>query len=98
MIKDPQQRVSAKMGFEYDQKIWKNYDFRCLKPKHKLATEDWPHHEMKAYRLAKTKPERLNVKEIKFDKYFFNFEDPYIFKEIMERKEKGEYMEKNIWL
>ena len=48
MIKDPQQRVSAKMGFEYDQKIWKNYDFRCLKPKHNLEAEEWPHHEMKA--------------------------------------------------
>ena len=80
------------MGFEYDQKILKNYDFRCLKPKHNLETEEWPHHEMKAYRLAKTKEELLNVKEIKFDKYFFNFEDPNIFKEMMKGKKR-----ENIW-
>ena len=60
--------------------MWKNYDFRCLKPKKGLKPEDWPHYEMNGYRAAKTKEELNNVMEIKFDKYFFNFEDTKIFK------------------
>ena len=77
------QTINAKFGFETDQKMWKNNDYRCLKPNLNLKPEEWPHYDMKGYRKASTKEELENVKEIKYDKYFFNFEDPKIFKEMM---------------
>ena len=56
--------------------MWKNYDFRCLKPKEGVPSAKWPHYEMKGYRAAKTQEELDKVEEIPFDKYFFNLEDP----------------------
>jgi hypothetical protein len=81
--KNKHQEVNSKMGFETDLKMRKSYDFRCLKPKAKITLAKWPHYEMSGYRNAKTKKELENVKEIKFDKYVFNFEDPDIFKQMM---------------
>ena len=72
--------------------MWKEYDYRCLKPKSKIKPEEWPHYEMNGYRNARTKNELDNVQEIKFDKYFFNFEDPKIFKEMIKGPKR-----KNIW-
>ena len=86
------QKVNAKFGFETDLKMWKHYDYRCLKPRKNLNPENWPHFEMQGYRTAKTKTEIENVEEIKFDKYFFNFEDPKIFEEMMKGKNR-----ENIW-
>ena len=90
--KDKQQKVTAVIGFETDLKMWKHYDFRCLKPKTKLKPEKWPHYEMIGYRAATTKKELEKVEEIKFDKYFFNFEDPKIFKDMIKGKKR-----KKIW-
>ena len=86
------QKINAEMGFKTDMKMWKNNDFRCLKPKEDLNPEEWPHYEMQGYRAAKNKEELENVKEIIFDKYFFNLEDPQIFMEMI----KGAKRE-NIW-
>ena len=71
--------VTAKTGFLVDMKMWKYYDFRCLKPVEGKESEVWPHYEMAGFRAAKSKQELDRVKEIKFDKYFFNMEDPDIF-------------------
>ena len=92
--KNKHQEVNSKMGYETDLKMWKSYDFRCLKPKAKIKPEKWPHYEMSEYRNAKTKQELENVKEIKFDKYFFNFEDPYIFKQMMKGSEREKIWKK----
>ena len=86
------QKVNSKIGFEADLKMWKYYDFRCLKPISNVNPEDWPHYEMNGYRLAKTKEELESVQEIKFDKNFFNLEDPHTFKKMMKGFEK-----ENIW-
>ena len=84
--------MNSKFGFETDLKMWKHYDYRCLNAKKSLHPENWPHFEMHGYRAAKTKSELKHVQEIKFDKYFFNFEDPNIFGEMV----NGENRE-NIW-
>ena len=86
------QKATFRIGFQTDQKMWKAYDYRCLKPKANLKPEDWPHYEMNGYRNAKTKQELEIVQEIKFDKYFFNFEDPLILKQMMKGAKR-----KNIW-
>ena len=86
------QKINAKIGFETDMKMWKNNDFRCLKPTDIHNPEEWPHYEMHGYRAAKNKEELEKVKEIRFDKYFFNLEDPQVFMEMI----KGENRE-NIW-
>ena len=62
--------------------MWKGHDYRCLKPDSNMKPENWPHYEMNGYRSSKSKQELDSVQEIKFDKYFFNFEDPLVFKEM----------------
>ena len=84
--------VDAVIGFGIDMKMWKNRDFRCLKPESSLDPENWPHYEMKGFRAAKNKDELENVEEIEFDKFFFNLEDPKVFKEMV----KGENRE-DLW-
>ena len=76
--------------------MWKYYDFRCLKPSKRTKSKDWPHFEMSGYRSAKNKEELKNVSEIKFDKYFFNLEDPKVFKEMM-KGSKREIIWKNTY-
>jgi len=83
---------NAQIGFEIDRKMWKSGDFRCLKPKEILEPENWPHYEMKGFRSASTKDQLNNVMEIKFDIFFFNFEDPKIFKEMMKGRKR-----KSLW-
>ena len=75
-------------------KMWKYYDFRCLKPKKDLTPEKWPHYEMIGYRAAKTKEELQRVKEIKFDKYFFNLEDPKVWKDMTDVKKASRIWKK----
>ena len=84
--------VDAMIGFGMDRTMWKNRDFRCLKPKSKLEPEYWPHYEMKGFRAAKTKDELENIEEVEFDKFFFNLEDPKVFNEMV----KGENRKK-VW-
>ena len=43
---------------------------------------------MSGYRVAKTKQELQNVKEIKFNRYFFNWEDPAVWKEMTDTASK----------
>ena len=66
--------------------MYKRYDYRCLKPLKNISSEKWPYYEMHGFRNAKTKKDLEQVKEIKYDKYFFNFEDPEVFKEMTSRK------------
>ena len=72
--------ISAKEGFLTDMKMYKNPDFRCLKPKKRLPPNKWPHYYMPKFRAAKNKDELQKVEEVPFDKYFLNFEDPKVFK------------------
>ena len=49
--------INAAMGFLTDMRMYKSYDFRCLKPDPNLPTEKWGHYEMHAYREATSKIE-----------------------------------------
>ena len=86
------QQVNARSGYQVDRKMWKDHDFRCLKPKKNIGPEKWPHHEMIDFREAKTKKELQMVKEVRFDKYFFNLEDPEVWKDMTDLKKAS-----NIW-
>ena len=48
---------TAAFGFLTDQRMFKNPDFRCLKPNPKIPSSKWGHFEMHGYRAAKTKAE-----------------------------------------
>ena len=80
-------KIDAYVGYSVDQRMYKKNDFRCLKPSNTTETEKWTYYEMKGFREAKSKEELNNVKEIQYDKYFFNFENPNVMKE-MSKKEK----------
>lgn len=86
-------QMDAGGGFLTDQPMYKNSDFRCLKPISEVKSSSWPHYEMKGFRAAKSDEELSKVTEIPFDKFFFNFEDPEVFKAITDGTEKG----LNIW-
>ena len=78
--------LSAKNGFQTDMKMYKFPDFRCLKPNYSIPSSKWSHYEMVGYRAAKSLKDLEEVKEIPFDKYFFNFEDPIVWKEMTDSK------------
>ena len=79
-------KIDATFGYFNDMRIFKQNDYRCLKASDSVKPEKWPHYEMKGYRDAKTKEDLENVKEIKYNKYFNNFEDPEVFKEMFDTK------------
>lgn len=74
---------TAGMGYTAEHmSLYKKEDFRCLKPKEGIPSTKWPYYEMKAHRKANTKEKLEQVEEIPFDRYFFNFEDPKVFKDM----------------
>ena len=78
--------MNAKEGYMVDKKMWKAYDYRCLKPKEGLNSNMWPYYEMNGYRSARTKEELEEVEEISFDQFFFNLEDPMVWKAMKDPK------------
>ena len=78
--------------FSVDHFMYKQNDYRCLKPSTIQPPERWPYYEMEGFRAAKTEDDLEKVKEIKYDKNFFNFEDPRVFDEMI----RGKHREK-IW-
>ena len=84
---------NAAFGFSTDMRMYKTYDFRCLKPQQGVPSDFWPHYEMHGYRQAKTPTELDLVKEIPFDKYFYNFEDP----EVLHAMTDGTQHGKDLW-
>ena len=79
-------RIDARIAFANNQRMFKQNDFRCLKPISFIEPRKWPYYDMEGFRAAKSKKELQNVKVIKYDKYFFNFEDRGIFKKMMDIK------------
>ena len=79
---DGGREMNAKNLYQTDHFMYKKPDYRCLKPKTGVPSSEWPHFEMDGYRATKTKQELDNVKEMKFDKYFFNFADPSVLQEM----------------
>lgn len=84
----------AELGYTTDKKLWKFPDYRCLKPKPDVPPEKWPHYEMSGFRAAETKQELENVTEIKFDKNFFNLEDPKVFERMIKGKQNTKLWKK----
>ena len=74
--------LDAMVSFNTDHVLYKRNDYRCLKPSKTKSPEDWPYYEMRGFRAAKSHKELESVKEIKYDKYFFNFEDPKILRDM----------------
>ena len=79
-------KIDAGLAFGTDQRMYKQNDYRCLKPKSTVKPGKWPYYEMEGFRTAKSKEELEKVKEYQYDNYFFNFEDPKVFKKKMKGK------------
>ena len=60
--------VNAATGYLTDMRMYKNPDYRCLKPKPGLPSSQWPHYDMEQHRAAKSVEELQKVDEIPFDK------------------------------
>ena len=73
-------------GYKNDQRMYKQHDYRCLKPVKDNPAEEWPYYEMNGFRSAKAEEELRKVKEIKYDENFFNFEDPKVFRKFTSMK------------
>ena len=84
--KELTQGHSAATGFMVHIGMWKNYDYRCLKPKDGVKPENWPHYDMIGLREANTVEALEKVKEIPFDNNFFNFEDPKVWSSMLNLK------------
>ena len=80
---------NAVSGYSLDIPMIYFFDYRCLKPKNGIPSEQWPHYEMDGFRAAKTEEDLENVLEIPFDKYFFNFEDPEVLNTMTNGKDSG---------
>ena len=79
--------MDARYLYRTDQiRFVKKSDNRCLKPSKTKRPEKWSYYDMEGFRSAKTEDELNKVKEIKYDKYFFNFEDPKVFKKMLHPK------------
>ena len=87
-------KIDAQFAFFTDQPMFKQNDYRCLKPSSRLKPDQWPHYEMKSYRAATTEKELKKVKTIKYDKNLFNFEDPEVFKTMTDTKRGSEVWKK----
>ena len=79
-------KIDARYNYRTDQRLYKKSDYRCMKPSNRTKPEKWSYYDMEGFRAAKTKDELKKVKEVKYDKYFFNFEDPEVFKKLMHSK------------
>ena len=89
------QQITAASAFQMPfMKLFKAPDYRCLKPIRGKASIKWPHYNMSSYQNAKTKDELKKVEVIPFDKYFFNLEDPEVFKEMTDSKKGQELWKK----
>jgi len=66
--------------------FYKGYDNRCLKPDDDKRPEKWDHYDPDDFYEASTKEELEQAKTWKFDKNFFNFEDPKVLKKFTNRR------------
>ena len=87
-------KFDATFAYFNDMRLFKQNDYRCLKASNSVKPEKWPHYEMKGYRNAKTSEDLEKVKEIEYNKYFNNFEDPKVFKEMMNTKKGSKLWQK----
>ena len=79
-------KIDARYNYRTDQRLYKKSDYRCMKPSNRTKPEKWSYYDMEGFRAAKTRDELKKVKGVKYDKYFFNFEDPEVFKKLMHSK------------
>ena len=79
-LKDQKNSVMAREFFFNKQKLYKDWDYRCLVPySHKNPTK-WKTYEMHDYRKAGSEKELKKVDKFKYDTNFFNWGDPKVLK------------------
>ena len=80
-LKDQTNKETAsELLFNTEQRIYKNWDYRCLVPySHKDPTK-WKTYEMHDYRKAFSMAKLKSVDQYKYDNNFFNWVDPKVLK------------------
>ena len=79
-LKDQKNIVTASEFFSSMQYMYKAWDNRCLVPYSDKDPTKWKTYEMHDYRKASSEDELKKVDEFKYDKNFFNWGDPKVFK------------------
>ena len=77
---DQTNSVTASELFNSVEHMYKNWDYRCLVPYSDKDPTKWKTYEMHDYRSAFSENTLKNVDQFKFDKKFFNWEDPKVLK------------------
>ena len=77
---DQTNSVTARELFNSVEHMYKNWDYRCLVPYSDKDPTKWKTYEMHDYRSAFSEKTLKKVDQFKFDKNFFNWEDPKVLK------------------
>ena len=77
---DQTNSVTASELFNSVEHMYKNWDYRCLVPYSDKDPTKWKTYEMHDYRSAFNEKTLKKVGKFKFDKNFFNWEDPKVLK------------------
>ena len=79
-LKDQKNKELASELMFSENRIYKNWDYRCLVPySHKDPTK-WKTYEVHDYRRAYNMEKLKSVDQYKYDNNFFNFVDPKVLK------------------
>ena len=54
------QQFDAMESFKTDQRMYKQHDYRCLKPSKKKPPNKWSYYEMEGFRAAKSEEEPVS--------------------------------------
>jgi len=73
-------KITAIQALEVMNPFWKSEDTRCLKPYSDPDPNKWGHYDPDIFPYITNKEVLDKVKPVEYDKRFFNFEDPEVFK------------------
>jgi len=88
-INEIQTLVKAKNIFWSHEVIYKNYDYRCVKPFSHSDPEKWHYYDMEPFRNAYNAKTFKQVPSFKYEYSKFNFEDPKVFKKFTKSRESS---------
>ena len=79
-LKDQKNSVMAREFFFNKQKLYKDWDYRCLVPYSHKNPNKWKTYEMHDYRTAFNENKLKSVDQFKYDNNFGNWVDPKVLK------------------
>ena len=84
--KDQENTLTGSQIYMRHESIYKDYDYRCLKPFSHDDPEKWRTYEMHEFREAANKTQLAEVNSFKYDKNFHNWIDMEVLKDFTKSK------------